>query len=299
MMGIDVLLPNEPRIADDRQRALTERHLLPALGALRALFLYMRAQLDPQLAARQPVRLGMPYPHGQSLEIARAVQEVLGKVAPRMLPPEAAAGLAALVPFFTGGGNARVVWGVRHGDRFHSGLLLGTLYVDVAQDAAVAGAAPIALLPFADAGLLPLRDHRHFALLAERCWRAQVYPNHLLPDLAPYAPLIVLVPGGSLRIEADAPYMAALAAAGGFASPARVLDAAPLPDEVFRLAAGLLQQAGIATAADAAAGRSRALQLCMRYRDQGRRPGDAYQRPALDRLATVNGVLQALQVSHG
>ncbi|QGZ40985.1 hypothetical protein IP92_03706 [Pseudoduganella flava] len=297
MTGIDVLLPNEPRIADDRQRTLTERHLLPALGPLRALFLHLRTQLDPQLAARQSVKLGMPYPHGQSLEIASAIQAALNNLDPDTLPPNAAEGIAALVPFLMAGGDARVTWGVRHGAQFHNALLLGTLYVDVAQDAAAPHAAPVALLPFADAGMVPLRDHRHFALLAGRCWEAQVYPNHLLPELAPYAPLIVLIPGASLRLESDAAYMAGLAAAGGFASPARVLEGATLPEEAFRLAAGLLQQAGIAMPTDPAAGRLRALELCARYRDQGRRPGDAYQRAALERLAHVNTLLQPLVVS--
>ena len=56
-----LLLPNEPRIADPvRQAALTERYLLPVLRELEVFLLSVRLQLDPELERRQPVKLAKP-----------------------------------------------------------------------------------------------------------------------------------------------------------------------------------------------------------------------------------------------
>ncbi len=291
------LLPNEPRIADELQQTLTERYLLPALPALRALLVELRGRLDPVLSARAPVKLGRPYPLGQSMEITQALHEMLGGLNAGTLPGRAAEGYAALSAFHALGGSLRQVWGALRGTHFHNAFLFGTLYVDVAADSIAPGGAKVDIAPFRQARMTPVRDHRHFALLAQSAWHATVYPNHVLPALAPYAPLIMLVPGGSVRIEADAPYMGELALAGGFTSSADALNGPAMPPDLFNLVADTLRKAGITVAGNAAKGQQEALGMCVRYRDGRRRPGDLHHVRALELLAKANSLLGALHVS--
>lgn len=291
----DTLLPNEPRVADPLQQTLTERFLLPALPALQALLEDLRGRIDPALAARAPVKLGQPYPRGQSQEITQAVHETLGQLDAGTLPARAADGFAALAAFNAHGGSLRHVWGALRGTHFHHAFLFGTLLVDVAADAV--GGGKVDIVPFRQARFTPVRDHRHFSLLAESAWHATVYPNHLLPALAPYAPLVMLIPGGSVRIESDAAYMHELALAGGFTSSADVLSGPAMPPDLFGLVADTLGKAGIATAADAVQGQREALRLCARYRDQGRRAGDLGHVRAVELLGKANALLATLQVS--
>jgi hypothetical protein len=293
----DTLLPNEPRIADALQQTLTERFLLPALPALQALLEDLRTRIDPVLAARTPARLGQPYPRGQSLDIVQAMHDTLRQLDAATLSARAADGFAAMAAFHAHGGSLRQVWGALHGTHFHHAFLFGTLLVDVSADAAGGSGRKVDIVPFRQSRFTPLRDHRHFALLAETAWHATVYPNHLLPALAPYAPLVMLVPGGSVRIEADAAYMHELALAGGFTSSADVLNGPAMPPDLFALVADTLRKADVATADDAAQGRHEALRLCVRYRDQGRRAGDLGHARAIELLARANGVLATLQVS--
>jgi hypothetical protein len=293
----DTLLPNEPRIADPGQQTLTERFLLPALPALRALLEELRQRIDPVLAARSPAKLGRQYPGGQSMEITQAIHEALGTLDGGTLAAPAADGLAALAAFNANGGSLRQVWGALGGTHFHHAFLFGTLLVDVAADTIGGGGSRIAIVPFRQARFTPVRDHRHYGLLVATCWGGMVYPNHVLPALAPYAPLVTLVPGGSVRFESDAPYMGELAMAGGFTSSADVLAGPAMPPDLFAMIAGALAKQDIATAADAAQGQAEALKLCARYRDQRQRPGDLRHVRSIELLAKANAVLAPLLVS--
>lgn len=292
------LLPHEPRIIDaPRQQVLTERCLLPELPALRALFLHLRGTIDATLARRQPVKLGKPYPLGCCAEISLALQQALRDLDPAQLPPAAIAGHAALARFQAAGGTSRRVWGYQRGRGMRHALLVGTLLIDAAQDSSNAGLPPVALTPFAQSGLTPVRDHRHFALLATADWQAHVFPNHVLPALAPYAPLVVLAPGGSVRLEADAPYMLTLARRGGFASSAAMLAKPPMTSALFGAVANVLAQAGFEVATDALQGQATALDLCRQYRDAGTRDADARHEATVTTLARANHALQVLQVA--
>lgn len=290
------LLPNEPRIADALQQTLTERYLLPVLPALRALLVDLRNLVDPVLASRLPAIDRRPYPHGQGMAITHALHEMLGDPDAGTLPGPAGEGFAALRDFHEHGGSLRQVWGAMNGRHFHHAFLFGTLYADVAADATVPGSDKVTILPFREARLTPVRDHRHFALLARSSWQATVYPNHVLPALAPYAPLIMLMPDGSVRIAPDVAYMSGLALASGFASSADALHGPAMPPDLFALLAGTLREANIAVAPDAAKGRQEALALCVRYRDGRRQPGDVHHVRALDLLAKAGSLLHALHV---
>jgi hypothetical protein len=292
------LLPHQPRVLDPaRQRMLTERFLLPELPSLRALFVHLRASVDADLAQRYPVHLGRPYPAGRCLEISTALQAALAALDFAMLPPAPADGFRALVRFLQGGGNARVVWGAQHGHVLRHVLLFGTLCIDGAQDSADAALPPVALTPFSRTGLTPVHDHRQFALLAGRVGGAHVFPNHVLPELAPYAPLLVLIPGGSVQLAADTPYMLALARRSGFTSSAGALALPGMPEHLFRVTAQTLMAAGFDVAEDASAGRTEGLERCRQYRDASTRTADAQQKAAGVALDKANRALHILTVA--
>ncbi|GGZ03118.1 hypothetical protein ACFFTM_21340 [Pseudoduganella plicata] len=292
------LLPHEPRVPDPaRQQMLTERFLLPELASLRALFLQLRASVDAELTQRYPVHLGQPYPAGRCLEISTALQAALAALDFATLPPAPADGYRALVRFLQGGGNARVVWGAQHGQALRHVLLFGTLCIDGAQDSADAALPPVALTPFSRIGLTPVHDHRQYALLAGRAGQAHVFPNHVLPELAPYAPLLVMVPGGSVQLAADTPYMLALARRSGFTSSAGALTLPGMPDHLFRVAAQTLMAAGFEVAENASEGRTAGLERCRQYRDARPRTADAQQEAARVALDKANRALHILTVA--
>ncbi len=289
------LLPNEPRVPDRaRQQALTERFLMPAVPALEAFFLHLRAGLDQVLPARQPLKQGRPYPLGQCLEITMAAQRQLAAFDPRTLPPVAAAGHAALLAFLSQGGDARMVWGDLRGTYFQNAMLFGTLYVDVANDTVVPDKPKVEIKPLAAADFRPIEDFAHYARLAASYWRARILPNHVLPALAPYCPLIVATPGGKVRVEPTSNYMLALTQAKRFRPSEAALDVDPIDPALFDLLAGRLARSGQVVARDPVAGRAAALDACGRYRTEGRHDRDSHRQALVAALLEVNELLADL-----
>lgn len=257
-------LPNEPRVQDGTgQLLLTEQHLLPAAPALLVLMQGIRAKLDPVLHAAQPVKWGKPYPLGQCLEITLAVKRQLRTLNPAALDGESARGHAALAAFLRDGGAMHQVWGDLRGEYFQNAFLAGTLYIDVSNDTVVPTKPPVEILPFEQARLSPVADFAHYARLAARYWKAQLVPNHLIPALAPYYPLIGVIPGAGVRLEADSGYMVALTHAQGFAPSRAVLAAAAMDAALFAtLAQALGGDALWQLASDPVQGRAMALHAC-------------------------------------
>tara|TARA_R110000796_G_C14544182_1_gene433237 strand:- start:987 stop:2177 length:1191 start_codon:yes stop_codon:yes gene_type:complete len=229
------LLPNEPRVVNFKaQSGLTERHLLPALADLEAFFLSLRAMVDPTLFQSKPIKLGKPYPIGQCLEITRAVQQKL-PIAAAALSDNAAAtrGYKAYSAFRKAGGTVRQVWGDLRAEFFQNAFQVGTLYVDVANDTVTPTKPKVEILPFAEANLVPIADFRHFTSLATTYWQARIYPNHVLPELAPTLPLIHVMPNGNIQIAEATQYMVALSQAKAFNASEEVLRDELMPTDVF------------------------------------------------------------------
>jgi hypothetical protein len=263
-------LPNEPRAdSDGRQQALTARHLLPALAQLEACLLYLRAELDPVLRERQPVKLGKPYPLGQCLEISKAVQERLAEVREDELPPAARTGLRALRSFERDGGRVRQVWGDLREQYFQNAFQFGTLYVDVSNDTVTATKPKVEILPFEEAGLAAIRDYRHYAARAATYWQETAWPNHVLPALAPHCPLVLVGANGRVQLRAVSDYMLALTRSRAFAPSEAVLQDAPMPLELFEQVRQALRDSGHALPDDPEAGRRQALDACLQARAEG------------------------------
>lgn len=261
------MLPNEPCLhLPAAERALTERHLLPVLSELEVFFLAVRRQLDPELERLQPVKLGKPYPLGQCLEIAQAVEKRLRTVAEAALPAEAAQGLRAFKAFLRAGGTLRQVWGDLRGQYFQNAFQLGGLYVDVSNDTVVPTKPKVEVLPFAAANFIPIRSFTQFRQIATSYWEDQIYPNHVLPELAPHCPLIHVSKTGSIRLHDATQYMLAMTRSEAFEPSEAVLREAPMPQAVFERVRNALQDAGWGLAATPEQGRQQALQQCRTQR---------------------------------
>lgn len=261
------LLPNEPCLhLPAAERALSERHLLPVLAELEAFFMAVRLQLDPALERLQPVKLGKPYPLGQCLEIALAVEKRLRTVAEAALPAEAAQGLRAFKAFLRAGGTLRQVWGDLRGQYFQNAFQLGGLYVDVSNDTVVPTKPKVEVLPFAAANFIPIRSFTQFRQIATSYWEDQIYPNHVLPELAPHCPLIHVSKTGSIRLHDATQYMLAMTRSEAFEPSEAVLREAPMPQAVFERVRNALQDAGWGLAATPEQGRQQALQQCRTQR---------------------------------
>lgn len=293
------LLPNEPRVLDwVHEHELTERYLMPAMDSLRVFFLELRAGLDLELSRAQPIKLGKPYPLGQCLEISQAMERRLQQLERLMPIGVAALGHAALSAFVRHGGSVRQVWGDLRGEYFQNAFLLGTLYVDVSNDTVFRTKPKVEILPFNEARFSPVKDFRHFARVASSYWKAQVFANHILPSLAPYFPLIVAIPGGSVRLEASSSYMFAMTRNQGFRPSEAILDSVPMGDELFQLLSQCLVGSALDKAHDAAEGKRRALQNCQRYRQSV--PLDHDQcLGVINAMREANNRFLVLKVGHG
>jgi hypothetical protein len=267
----DVVLPFEPRIVDlGRQTVLSERHLLPALPELEAFFLAVRAHADLTLEPAQPIKLGKAYPLGQCLEISLAVMRLLelADMSAVRLSNTAAVGQEAFAAFRKAGGALRLVWGDLRGEFFQNAFQLGVLYVDVSNDTVTPTKPKVEILPFEQARLIPVADYRHFARISSRYWKHRVYPNHVLPELAPYCPLIHVTPDGLVSIKDCTEYMVGMTRAGRFAPSEDVLSDEPMPAALFQYIARALGDVKLKLPRTAEEGRLMALRACREYRSK-------------------------------
>jgi hypothetical protein len=292
------LLPTEPRIVNrEKESRLTEEFLVPKLPALEAMFWAIRSGVDPELAARQPVKLGKPYPLGQCLEIAKAVEHQVKHIDPSMLSGLPLQGLIALRSFLRQGGTMRQAWGDLRGAYFQNAFVVGTLYVDCSNDTVVATKPKIEILPFDQADFRPVEDFGHFARIAQRYWKATVFPNHLLPVIAPYAPMIVAIPNGQIQFQFDSDYMIGLATTTKFQLSRTFLEAAPFEEALFGFMKKHLPSELFKAPADPVQGRKQALDNCRIFREKRWHLSPQERARALATMRRANRYLAAIRVT--
>lgn len=285
--GRRAAFPNEARVVDRaRQMPLTERHLLPALPELEAFFLAVRAHIDTELEFTLPSKQGKPYPLGQCLEISQAAQQQLARQDLHTLPMSAAAqaGLAAYTAFRRAGGSLRQVWGDLRGEFFQNAFQLGTLYLDVSNDTVTPTKPKVEILPFSEANFHPVTDYRHFVRVAERYWKMRIYPNHVLPEWAPYCPLVYVAADGRMMLGDATWYMLSLTRAGRFAPSEAALGDDLMPLDLFTRARAVLARIAGALPDSPEQGREMALRACRDYR---RKRLDVVGRDSGDVIAAV------------
>lgn len=263
------MFQNEARVVDQtRQSVLTERYLLPALAELESFFLAVRAQVDAQLATTLPPKRGKPYPLGQCLEISLAAHKQLQRQDLSTLDLNAAAhkGYLAFKAFRRAGGVLRQVWGDLRGEFFQNAFQLGTLYLDVSNDTVTPTKPKVEILPFEEARFSPVADYRHFSRVAARYWKLRIYPNHIMPEWAPYAPLLYVAEDGRMMLGDATGYMLSLTLAGRLEPSEEILRDAAMPLNVFRRAKVALAGIGGALPINPEQGREMALRACEEYR---------------------------------
>lgn len=291
------MLPQQPLDPTPQQQTLTTHLLLPQQTALHAFWQHMRQQADEALRPRQPHKSGKPYPLGQCLEISRWVFNKVTDTLRKQDAPlndQKQLGRDCLAEFVNAGGQLRMIWGALRGQYFQNAILLGSLYVDVANDTVFREKPPVEIRPFHDCGLIAIRDFFHFAKIARRYWGGELYPNHLFPNLAPWFPWISVVPGTGLQLEAGNDYMIALSRADGFRSAQQVLEQPAPPAILAEVISPLCSAPSWGFCAD---GQSDALARCDALRQT---PPDTAQRDqAVRQFLAINQRLAQIAVRKG
>lgn len=291
------LLPNEPRLIDKTlQQALTDQFLMPAVGELMALLVGLREELNTELRQLRPVKQGKPYPLGQCLEISQAVSKRLQQLDHMALKPDAAQGLLALRSFISHGGSVRQVWGDLRGEYFQNALMVGGLYVDVANDTVDPSKPPVEILPFAESQLTPISGFDHFSRVAACYWQARLYPNHLVPALAPYFPLVSVTTDGLVQFQSACNYMIALTETASFYPSETVLERGAMDSNLFNLMSDHLAAFANLLAADPIVGKIAASAMCVSYRDQGVTASEQQRDNAVRTVLQLNAQLARFRV---
>ena len=276
------------------QESLTHELLLPKLTGIESLFFSIRNQVDPELFERQPERNRQPYPKGQCLEISNAVKQKLADPTALLnagLNPAARTGLEVFSEFRERGGIFRQVWGDLRGKYFQNAFQLGTLYVDVANDTVVTTKPKVEILPFSESGLSPIANFQHYEQIGRIYCNDQYYPNHLLPDLAPYFPLVCITENGTVCFLSEFNYMLWLTLENRFRPSQAYLAKGALPSTLFHRLHPTLGKLGYRIAKSPEDGRKKALAACNELRRKRRYMNARDTFWALSAIRVVNNSL--------
>lgn len=289
-------MPSEPYVQNwQNEQQLTERYLLPALDNVEAFLLAIRKRLDPLLSRLKPSKSGKPYPLGQCLEITLAVEQELKQLDLMRNGQESVhAGGLVITEFLRAGGTMRRVWGALRGQYFQNAFLVGTLYIDVSNDTVVITKPKVEILPFSSVDFKPIADFAHYADIASRYWKAYIFPNHVVPSLAPYCPLIIAIPGEAPRLESSAQYMFALTKATQFRISEAALQMTPMKEELFQSFTKCLKEANFTVPKSMNEGLSLGLKACKQHRAKRWYLSKEHHNAAVRGLFEVNKALSRL-----
>ncbi len=188
-----------PRPLDGRQKALSDRLVMPIVPNLADTLLQVRLTVDRDVAHGRLrfARRAHPYPKGYCQEITRTVASRL----PAWLDNHDDVVAANLLAFQTAGGVFTEIWGDLRSQYFQNAIQIGTLYVDVANDTVDTTKPKIEILPLAESGFQSVTTFEHFLLVARRYWGGQFYANTVFPHLAPVLPIIHVAPSRKIALK--------------------------------------------------------------------------------------------------
>jgi hypothetical protein len=126
----------------------------------------------------------------------------------------------------------------------------------------------VEILPFEKAQFIPIRNFEHFRRIARRYWEHEIYPNHILPELAPYCPFIHVSKTGEFQLHNVSDYMLGLAHSHAYQSSADVLRDSPMPQALFEQMQSICQQNLIPSARSLKHGKELSLLYCQQYREK-------------------------------
>ncbi|MBJ7551517.1 hypothetical protein [Marinomonas ostreistagni] len=290
-------LPNEPRIIDPEiQGQLTRKYLSEYLTQIEQLFTDLRNQLDVHLRNAKPNKLGKTYPLGQCLEISQAFEAAFAHLEPSQLSSsEHVTAFQAIQAFLAAGGEFRQVWGDLRGEYFQNAFILGSWYVDVANDTVDVNKPSVEILPFSESGLRPIQNFAHFAVIAKRYWQAVCLPNIVFPELAHHFPMIVLQPNAGPQLQGLFDYMIALTRQSGFRLSEDAIVGLSFPDSLFQTFRRQGWAAsGLAESADEA--KQTAVDSCRRARERKMHEDSLIRDRVIQQALKVNRTWQDLRV---
>ena len=150
------------------------------------------AALRSDLAAGRPVPNAPEppegtYPHGFCFAICARVFERLSK--------------EPLVQRFVAAGVVwKTVYFIQDGRLFQNAIQCGDDLLDVANDSCDPALEPVVSTPLEEVDWENLRDYRQTAAVAEKYYRARLFPNRFFPLLFPVAPFLRLGEGGDIAL---------------------------------------------------------------------------------------------------
>ena len=183
-------------VRSPEQAELSARVVRPAREELLRLARAHRdavdADLRSDLAAGRPVPNAPEppegdYPHGFCFAICAQVFEKLSK--------------EPLVPGFVAAGVIwKTVYFIQDGRLFQNAIQCGDDLLDVANDSCDPALEPVVCTPLEEVDWDNLRDYRQTATVAEKYYKAQLFPNRFFPLLFPVAPFLRLREGGDIAL---------------------------------------------------------------------------------------------------
>jgi hypothetical protein len=150
------------------------------------------ADLRSELAAGHPVPNAPnpsegAYPHGFCFAICARVFERLSK--------------EPLVQGFVAAGVIwKTVYFIQHGRLFQNAVQCGDDLLDAANNTCSPEFEPVVCSPLEEVNWENLRDYRQTATVAEKYYKARLFPNRFFPLLFPVAPFLRLGEGGDIAI---------------------------------------------------------------------------------------------------
>ena len=293
-------LPAEPGIVNpERSQRLTNDYLLPNLAEIETFLLELRERVDCKLNVASPLKYGTPYPLSQCLEISKAMKLAVDNLDESEFSGPVLVGCQAIQAFRAAGGEMRRVWGDLRGAYFQNAFQVGTLYVDVANDTVITTNPKVEILPFAQSGLAALKDYAHFARVAESYWEVKAWPNHVVPEISAFFPLLSETRDGGFELRDMGGYMMSLNLNRAFGPAEAYLSQVALPEGVLERAACDLMPLIAGPPKPASLGRRESLKTLQRYRSERIHLDTKAQRRLIDLGLAVNRTFSAAVIERG
>jgi hypothetical protein len=136
----------------------------------------------------------------------------------------------------------------------------------VSNDTVVASKPKVEILPFEQANLKAIRDYQHFVIVAQSYWGTRAFPNHIFPEVAGYAPVILQMSRGHFKLFSNSDYMVSLNLREQFEPSRQFLESNTIDMDTFKTMKNTLanHQTSFALAENPEQGRQLALDECLR-----------------------------------
>lgn len=87
------------------------------------------------------------------------------------------------------------VYGIMYDSFFQNGIEAGNRFVDLANDTWGEGGAKVKINLINDIDFKQIDSYEQMFEIMEKYWNAEIFPNHILPDIAPMFPYIIKLKG--------------------------------------------------------------------------------------------------------